>query len=261
MYRIFFILFSILQSFSSTADALIASNTKSINMDECPSFIVSIGTENNHICGGALISQRHVLTSELCVQNQRAKNLKVSIGPTDLLSDSNYEYVNVESVMRFDDWIKRHHSTFYPNNDIAILTLKQAVTDVKPGLINDTSLNINFYGKNVVTVGWEQDDDKNLLRCLQTSVLKVLTPDQCNENLYRLTGSRFKINEKYFCTIGASQLLGKENEGSPILYNNLIIGVNHGKFIDIIGDRHVEQDLHIGLEYYQRFIQDILSNA
>ncbi|KAF2349133.1 Serine proteases trypsin domain [Trinorchestia longiramus] len=132
---------------------------------------------NRHICGGAIISEIHVLTVAQCVSSQSISNLQVVAGDYSLSDTSGYEQVrSVEAI------------TVHPNfavgepqkNDIAIIKVPE------PFVYGSMVVNIYLSPQDVtvgqlcVTTGWgstsESGDYSDTL--MEVAVL-VLEEDQC----------------------------------------------------------------------------------
>jgi len=87
-------------------------------------YMVSLQHEGKHICGGTLISPRHILTSAYCVKGKSATELQAGIGPgvdDDIKFGQELKYFQVDKVEVHEGYTARENG-----NDLAVLTLTVA---------------------------------------------------------------------------------------------------------------------------------------
>ncbi|MCL4141899.1 UNVERIFIED_CONTAM: hypothetical protein GTU68_048085, partial [Idotea baltica] len=124
-------------------------------------------------CGGALISDRFVLTASHCVFgfSSGIHNLKVSLGDHDLKTKN--ETKNVLASVRRVIW-HLHYSADTTENDIGLIELMEPVEfsyGILPAII-PTDLSNTYSGQNATVTGW----GRNSLRTKKTSsILKEYT--------------------------------------------------------------------------------------
>ncbi|XP_069984571.1 uncharacterized protein [Penaeus vannamei] len=124
-------------------------------VNEYPWQVALINT-NIFVCGGSLISDRHILTAAHCVFGGYSKgfeNLTVSLGDHDLTTKNDTENVAVK--VKYIDW-NLHYNAYEIHNDIAILELEEAVTfrDGVSAVKLPTDPDDQFEGQNATLTGW-----------------------------------------------------------------------------------------------------------
>ncbi|XP_064471755.1 venom protease-like [Ornithodoros turicata] len=115
-------------------------------------WIAGILYSNNYeqYCGGALISNRYVITAAHCTDGKAASDMKVLLGRNDLNSTAG----RIFNVSRL-----RQHPDFQRDtlqNDIAILRLQQQARfddNIRP-ICLPSSRDVTFFGKRAHVAGW-----------------------------------------------------------------------------------------------------------
>lgn len=113
-------------------------------------------TNNTHFCGGALISERWVLSAASCVYNKLPNQLLIVLGADSIWDGTIYACENITTHERFD--------SITLANDIAVLKTSRVV-------LNSTYVEPTFYYRNLIscnsgditTSGWGDTGDSEVL--------------------------------------------------------------------------------------------------
>ncbi|NP_001164348.1 serine protease precursor [Nasonia vitripennis] len=251
----------------SHAEPSVGVNVQQLKENKYP-FVVSIGDNRDpdqikHFCTGALISNRHVLTSEHCVEDLEYKDIHVLVGSFDLLKG---QKIGIKSWLTYDDWAdKNGYTSEFANNDIAVLTLSTEVKGINPAVLSNLK---NFKLKNTeaIVAGWGVSNSGDIPRFMQTARVRVVPSAECIERIQKVQGARVILPSKlYLCTAATPYaLIQGGDSGGPLFNDKLeIIGVNDSSCPEKYRPEQQPDvmNVHASVDYYRSFINDALKTA
>ncbi|KAM4018792.1 ovochymase-2-like [Anomaloglossus baeobatrachus] len=93
--------------------------------EECP-WIASLKKGGKHICGGAIISDKHIMTAAHCLLDKNIESsMRVFVGDYDFnIKEPTEKSFNVRAIHRHPDFNSRQPF----NNDIAVVEVEGRIT-------------------------------------------------------------------------------------------------------------------------------------
>ncbi|KAL6442028.1 hypothetical protein ACFW04_002394 [Cataglyphis niger] len=164
-------------------------------------------TESVYVCGGTLISSRHIITAAHCVKTHAGRDLRARLGEWDVNHDVEfYPYIERDIVSVFV------HPEFYAGtlaNDIAILKLDHDVDFGKNPHISAACLPDkldDFTGARCWTTGWGKDafgDYGKYQNILKEVDVPVVSNHVCQQQMRRTRlGPSFNLHPGFICAGG-----------------------------------------------------------
>ncbi|XP_043282097.1 uncharacterized protein [Venturia canescens] len=164
-------------------------------------------SESVYVCGGTLISPRHIITAAHCVKTHAGRDLRARLGEWDVNHDVEF-FPYIER-----DIVNVHvHPEFYAGtlyNDIAILTLDHEVDFEKNPHISPACLpdkHDDFTGARCWTTGWGKDafgDFGKYQNILKEVDVPIVSNQVCEHQMRRTRlGHSFNLHPGFVCAGG-----------------------------------------------------------
>ncbi|XP_017769486.1 PREDICTED: trypsin 3A1-like isoform X1 [Nicrophorus vespilloides] len=178
-----------------------------------------------HICSGAIISEKLVLTLASCTERFNVVDMRVRAGTVSFERDG---------IVKSIDMIVPHekYTSSRMDYDIAIVHIREPFTfnkDVK-ALKLPTGTDAPSVGSHATLTGWGVIDASMLLESVD---LEMHVPIQC-QNMY--APSMIYITDRMFCAGNTVRKTGcKTDPGSPLVSSNTLLGLS---VLDVKCDRY-----------------------
>lgn len=154
---------------------------KETHANEYPWMVGLYRNGNRLYCGGAIISERHILTAAHCVHSFKKNEIKVFLGGHNISTD----YVDTRRVRRIIEHEYFDQVSF--DFDIALLELDKPIQfgpKIQPACLPTTQFE-DYSGKIAMIAGWgrlgEQESTSTILR---QAIVPIWSKDECYASDY-----------------------------------------------------------------------------
>ncbi|XP_031849129.1 chymotrypsin-2-like [Nomia melanderi] len=182
-------------------------------------YMVSLRLNGNHMCGGAIISQYHVLTAAHCVKALVDYTNYVSVVTGTIYLHEGGQSYGVAAMFTHPGY----NPGSQPNNDVGVIKLAEPIS------YNEWQQSIPLptadppAGNYVVVSAWGETSPPPygpLPNTLHYVYLMVISYGECSRY------HELDVSRKVVCTFdGVGIGLCPGDSGSPVVYNNQIVGV------------------------------------
>ncbi|XP_011049282.1 PREDICTED: chymotrypsin-1-like [Acromyrmex echinatior] len=177
-------------------------------------YQASLRLNNNHFCGGSVISKRHILTAAHCMSGLDNAVITVVLG-TNTLDKGGDQYFSIKK------WVHPYYNSILIWHDIALIKVNKDIVfgdKVKPIALSTKNFDKSDYPATLSGWGTTNYPGKtpNDLQYIQ---LRVINQKKCVASSYRIT----KNNICTLNTWGEGACHG--DSGGPLVADNEQIGV------------------------------------
>ncbi|KAJ2947665.1 hypothetical protein O0L34_g17469 [Tuta absoluta] len=201
----------------------------------------------SHVCGGAVVSDNHIITAAHCVNGAQPDYIKVVVGTTNL--NRVVQRYNVKAIYIHDkfDFLQRR-------NDIAIIKVCGTFVNQHVDTLELGYNNLNE-GDPVILSGFgSQEPQGDTSPKMHALNLSVFDHDTCK---YAMRNTR-NVTDEMFCTFsGSGEGTCHGDSGGPLIQGNKLVGVVSWGIPCAVGF----PDVHTRIAPYIGWIKEIIKKS
>ncbi|XP_063984677.1 chymotrypsin-2-like [Diachasmimorpha longicaudata] len=254
---ILFLIVNFLQDVSARAPTKIVGGTDA-TIEEFPSLVSIRDNVNDHVCGGMLITTKHVLTAAHClVTYEKKRNQIIQVeNPITVCTggDDKGKFEKARQIEKIDVhelFDGNYSETSYILHDIGIITLKEAVEEGptrKPIKLPSHNTEI---GESAHIAGWGSVD-KNWIEIPLT-----LQKAQMNISRCKILPGTLRTPDTEICAFNRKDVgFCNFDSGSPLIVNNEAVGIASWKWSRTCADGY--PDVYTRVISYLEWIRNII---
>nr|ABB89132.1 serine protease CFSP3 [Azumapecten farreri] len=183
----------------------------------------SLRRSGSHICGAAIVSDKHAITAAHCVDGTSASSLSLRVGSS--YHKNGGTIVGVQTIRVHERY--NGNAPGYPN-DIAILVVAGSLTsNVNAEAVDlPQNPNENYNGADCEITGWGRTELGGLPDILQVANTNVLSQSECTN----YWGSN--INTGHVCVRTGNNGACQGDSGGPLTCSGVLVGVTSWGYSD-----------------------------
>ncbi|XP_055537129.1 chymotrypsin-1-like [Wyeomyia smithii] len=204
---------------ASESQPRIIKGTK-VSIEDFP-YIVSLRNNNQHSCGGSILSENWIMTAAHCVKYAEISKLSIQAGRTKVSKRVDLSVYGVKQVILHPQYDEKNSW----QNDIALLKLTEPLQlsdSVRPVRLPAVCYEVTGPDLNAVVVGWGVTRRGVLSKNLQKLIYLIVPHHECFEQ-----HNNFPIYRTQICAADPTYRRAECNgdSGGPLMYQGVQVGI------------------------------------
>lgn len=192
-----------------------------ITIEECP-YQVSILYKGLHICGGSIISQKHILTAAHCTDRLNKNLFTIRAGSSYL--NKGGKIFQVREIYQ-----NKHFNLQEMGYDVSVLVLSETL-EFQSGIqkieLIDERMQIEPGVTTAMCTGWgTTSTEGDLSKMLQSVDVVIVGSKECQNDYAKAHGSMPEITETMICAANDKKDSCQGDSGGPLVADGVLIGI------------------------------------